>query len=499
MDQIRRPKRETHTHVGVSRRKISVFTALVSALVILFLEIAFYIIIPFPLFLSISNQSSGQAKVISLESSKTMHSSSSPVLPTIMESKCMKPPGSFHCSSVGGLNTNPTSLQAASLNPIRSVRPVFSTTAECPGGIPFSPISQHDKQYQDPPFASQTLGDNVSLETHSTTFASHPQQNDDISWGPDPMQDILSFPDIFSVQHDQVENGACYMNDDNVKKSDFGEWVEQLMTIDDTLHPNWNQLLGDDNAAEPTPKAMQVSQKPHTPSAEVNILCNSASTASQTKPRMRWSPELHEAFVEAVNKLGGSDKATPKGVLNLMNVEGLTIYHVKSHLQKYRTARYKPESPEETSEKKTSSIEEMKSLDLKTSKGITEALRLQMELQKRLHEQLEIQRKLQIQIENQGKHLEMMFEKQKLIGDNKGSSTSNAPSAALLDTALPSSPVDNSKMSNDEHIKLRCNTEESSQDASKKEMVDEAEVTNEHERVDDQFSDAPPTKRAKIQ
>jgi hypothetical protein len=44
------------------------------------------------------------------------------------------------------------------------------------------------------------------------------------------------------------------MNDDNVKKSDFGEWVEQLMTIDDTLHPNWNQLLGDDNAAEPTPK-----------------------------------------------------------------------------------------------------------------------------------------------------------------------------------------------------------------------------------------------------
>ncbi|XP_058738679.1 protein PHR1-LIKE 1-like [Vicia villosa] len=425
-----------------------------------------------------------------------MHSSSSSVFPTHMESTYMKPSDSFHRSPVGGLTANHALLQATPSNPIRSDRQVFSAspTAECPGGIAFSSDSQHDRQYQDSPFTSQTLGDDVSSEIHSTTFTSHPQENDEISWGPDPMQDIICFPEIFSSQHDQVENSASYMNDGNVKKSDFGEWVDQLMTIDDTPHPNWSQLLGDDNVAEPTPKATQVSLKHHTPSREVNDLCNSASasTAPQTKPRMRWSPELHEAFVEAVNQLGGSEKATPKGVLNLMNVDGLTIYHVKSHLQKYRTARYKPESPEETSEKKMSSIEEMKSLDLKTSKGITEALRLQMDLQKRLHEQLEIQRKLQIQIENQGKHLQMMFEKQKQIGGSKGSPPSNAPSAALLDTAVPSS-ADKLKTSNDE-CGLKCNTEESSQDATR-----EAEVTEEHERTDDQLSAVPPMKRAKIQ
>ncbi|CAL0303839.1 unnamed protein product [Lupinus luteus] len=56
-------------------------------------------------------------------------------------------------------------------------------------------------------------------------------------------------------------------------------------------------------------------------------------------PRLRWTRDLHLAFVHAIERLGGQDRATPKLVLQLMDVRGLSIAHVKSHLQMYRSKK----------------------------------------------------------------------------------------------------------------------------------------------------------------
>ncbi|XP_028552881.1 protein PHOSPHATE STARVATION RESPONSE 3 [Dendrobium catenatum] len=124
-----------------------------------------------------------------------------------------------------------------------------------------------------------------------------------------------------------------------------------------------------------------------------------------SKTRIRWTPDLHEKFVACVNCLGGSEKATPKGILKLMDSDGLTIYHIKSHLQKYRIAKYLPESSEGKFQRKASA-NELQPL------RITEALQIQLEVQRHLHEQLEIQRNLQMRIEAQGRQLQKLFKEQ---------------------------------------------------------------------------------------
>lgn len=169
----------------------------------------------------------------------------------------------------------------------------------------------------------------------------------------------------------------------------------------------------------------------------------SSGTAVSSKTRIRWTPELHEKFVECVNRLGGANKATPKAILKLMDSDGLTIFHVKSHLQKYRMAKYVPDSSEGKSERR--SLGDVTQIEIKTGIKLKEALQLQLDVQRRLYEQLEIQRNLQMRIEEQGRQLEIMLDQQQktrqaLYGNqNSGHLTCpDGPSLSLDDVQVSS-------------------------------------------------------------
>eukprot|EP00889_Picochlorum_renovo_P001802 jgi/Picre1/28832/NNA_004229.t1 len=187
---------------------------------------------------------------------------------------------------------------------------------------------------------------------------------------------------------------------------------------------------------------------------------------SSSKARLRWTPELHQRFVGAVHSLGGPEKATPKGILNLMNVEDLTIYHIKSHLQKYRLnikvpgeEKHRREEEKESVQKSkrrisrkkstqpgldhqgsldregslphkaSTSVQQTTSIDSSTQRGSVEehriqlerALLVQMEMQKKLHEQLEAQRKLQMNLEQHGRYISSLLESTGLAGTVHGS------------------------------------------------------------------------------
>ncbi|KAG6549237.1 hypothetical protein Mapa_009223 [Marchantia paleacea] len=102
-------------------------------------------------------------------------------------------------------------------------------------------------------------------------------------------------------------------------------------TMKDDHSSEWgddgNRALDSPNDGEQNSRKRKEKQEPvEEPLEDVNSL---------KKARVVWSVELHQQFVNAVNQLG-IDKAVPKRILEIMNVQGLSRENVASHLQKYR-------------------------------------------------------------------------------------------------------------------------------------------------------------------
>ncbi|XP_043700651.1 myb family transcription factor PHL7-like [Telopea speciosissima] len=181
------------------------------------------------------------------------------------------------------------------------------------------------------------------------------------------------------------------------------------------------------------PSSSSSSVRPLLPRQDLVCTSNSrgsTNTILSSRQRLRWTHELHERFVDAVEKLGGPDRATPKGVLRAMGVLGLTTFHVKSHLQKYRLAAHQPESSADgkKSDKKQAG-NTTSSSDGSSKAQKTLELKWKTEEQKQLHEPPEVQSQLQVGEADQGKHQKVTEEHQQ------------QPSADLTEASVLETPV----------------------------------------------------------
>ncbi|KAK4344728.1 hypothetical protein RND71_034904 [Anisodus tanguticus] len=393
-------------------------------------------------------------------------SSSLPVFPTALGEKYSKFPDLQQTSMEKELKQHPGTVVSSLPSNNGAVGLMFSSSSGFSADLHFTSVPPQEKHSGPAPFISQSTNSETSIllphsgVLQSTASSQYLNENNE-SWCIDPLPNFL---DPFPVQNSQVASSN--------KQSDWQQWADLVINDEDALTSNWNEIMADTSIADSELKMqyqeekqplnfpmqqVQVSQQIPAVSVETSVIAPASSPASVSaaKQRMRWTPELHEAFVEAVNKLGGSETGS--------------------------------------SEKKRSSIDDLSSLDLKTGIEITEALRLQMEVQKRLHEQLEIQRNLQLRIEEQGRYLQQMFEKQckSMPGVDLAKGSSSTADDAF---AQSSDAVQNSSGKNDHGV----SQVDIAKEVDEKQKEREREVLGDPETNITSTSDSPPSKRSKL-
>ena len=190
--------------------------------------------------------------------SQTM-SISFPVGSNPIEDKYSKLPDTFQVSSQRKIMINSSARQASPLSSTAgSAGHLFSSSSRFLSDVPISSVPQHERRSLNSPVISQSSGGMAPIhspfsEVQSTAFIDHIEENKDISWCQDSIQDLLDFPGIVSGQNDRVESSTVVVTSENHnERTDWPEWP--MISIGDDLDQYWHDLPGNDNATDSKPE-----------------------------------------------------------------------------------------------------------------------------------------------------------------------------------------------------------------------------------------------------
>lgn len=185
-----------------------------------------------------------------------------PVLSTSSEDKFPKLPDAYQPCSQSELMPNPTSRQASALSSSGGTcGHLFSSPSIFPNGSNVSSVFPYERRPQNFSLISQSNDGKALQSIHashsemlSTPLINHTEENKDVTWCPDSIQDFLDFPEMASVQNGPIESstGGVMTYGDHAEKTDWPDW-DQFPT-DEVLDQYLAGFPDDVNTEDSKPK-----------------------------------------------------------------------------------------------------------------------------------------------------------------------------------------------------------------------------------------------------
>lgn len=132
---------------------------------------------------------------------------------------------------------------------------MFSSSPGYSTDLHHSSLSPHEKNSRNAHFISQSLSNVASMPLSyssnngpvPSTTSIHYSNGNSTSWHADSLPSFLDFATNTSIDNNQVDSSAgnIMATEEFSKRNDWQEWADQLISDDDTLTSNWNDLLAD--------------------------------------------------------------------------------------------------------------------------------------------------------------------------------------------------------------------------------------------------------------